>query len=511
MPDSLLVTSCLRFDADRPSFALPLLKDPANTAIRYIQEIDQTSNLVARFRKLEGETENEIPITRWQKSQIGFPQIYCFVDQEGVVWSGTLLELEPILKAFMEEYGSQAGLILQIADLIGTADEKRITRQHMKQVIDERSGSEPARAFYQGSVLRSELWDRLLSEARDADAADQILLSRLHIDVTERSGRIALKSNFVNLESLLMTSVSKIEQELTAEFCTPDAANPINWQLDDEKPNRDREFAAPDWGLKWLNRWYAAENDDRALAKLSREGEFWLLNAAAGVVGWFQVWFELWSLPDSERQERLQKLAVAWLRATEPSDTTWLILWETTLKHCKLHSPEHISSLINLALRWLSQTSGRAGNWASTWRKVWAIAKASKVDEEKTSALGHRWLRQNGPHSGWASIWRTLWDEYKTDNPEAKSELLKIGVSWMRENLRHPGWPSVWLRLWAQQKEAQQADEELSVLALNWLEQGDAGANSWLPVWQALWNESASLRAPLDVIRKRRQASVRQS
>jgi hypothetical protein len=70
----------------------------------------------------------------------------------------------------------------------------------MRRVIHEGSGASAAKAFYEGSVVRATMWDRLVREAWNSRAAKRILQARNKI------------SGYINPDSSIKFDLSALNE-----------------------------------------------------------------------------------------------------------------------------------------------------------------------------------------------------------------------------------------------------------------------------------------------------------
>src|SRR5437870_1787053 len=96
---------------------------------------------------------------------------------------GDLDKLRPLLRDFVASFPNHAAIILQILELIGDPAEKREARHRMRSMVLDSAGTEAAYSFYEGSLLRSALWDHLRAYATDENAARRILGLRSRVGV----------------------------------------------------------------------------------------------------------------------------------------------------------------------------------------------------------------------------------------------------------------------------------------------------------------------------------------
>lgn len=215
---TLTVVGCIPLDVEPIGFGLPVLMDAADSKILAVQKIDELSGRVSGF--LELETPNrEIIHAPGPPVGIGDQQIYAFIDVTRNVALGTVATLRPILKAFAEANPTLAGVNLQISELIGTDQEKKAARARMRIVLLDRQGDESARSFYEGSVLRSVLWGRLLAMAANDDMSRRFIGVRSKLSAKiNANGQIALDLAALTDEDRRAIDVPKLVAEMLLEF-----------------------------------------------------------------------------------------------------------------------------------------------------------------------------------------------------------------------------------------------------------------------------------------------------
>lgn len=216
--DHLPVFAAIKFHQGGTGFALPLLKHPENEQLRLIQEIDEQYDTVTGFRLLDGDTSAEILVRADVISYVGQPQIYVFLKDESV-FAGTLHELEPVLRSFLASPLEHPAVSLQVAELMGTAQEKRGARTLMTRVIAERTGSVAAHSFFGGSILRTELWNHLVAAAPSTTAAKRILLARSRIDGrTNPDGTVTIDLSAIDPSDYNLTSLDLVQSDIASAF-----------------------------------------------------------------------------------------------------------------------------------------------------------------------------------------------------------------------------------------------------------------------------------------------------
>jgi hypothetical protein len=106
---------------------------------------------------------------------------------------------------------------LQIAELVGTVEEKRSARADMYRLVSSSSGSQVGRAFYEGSVLRSALWNILLANASSEESARKIVKMRPRISAKFEGDSIKLDLSAIE-ESDYAISQAAIVKQLESEL-----------------------------------------------------------------------------------------------------------------------------------------------------------------------------------------------------------------------------------------------------------------------------------------------------
>jgi hypothetical protein len=92
-------------------------------------------------------------------------------------------------------------------------------RAQLRRVILESTGQEAAQAFYEGSILRSILWSKLVDAAINADAARRMLHARTKIEVkVGTNGAIELDLSAIDPRDYAGTSAAQLAAELQQEL-----------------------------------------------------------------------------------------------------------------------------------------------------------------------------------------------------------------------------------------------------------------------------------------------------
>ena len=220
----LRVVGCIPLDQGAVGFALPVLMHPTDPPVFAVQEVDEISGRVRGFLVLERQKLPLIHLVANSYVGIGDEQLYAFVVTPDNITVGTLTKLRAVLEQFADANPTRLGLILQIKELIGSDYEKKIARAAMQQLLLEAHGSLSARSFYEGSVLRTVLWSRLLSMATSKEMSKRILRARgkLSAGINE-DGQIVLDLAALSEKDRTSIDSAKLVSEMLREF-EPDPA-----------------------------------------------------------------------------------------------------------------------------------------------------------------------------------------------------------------------------------------------------------------------------------------------
>jgi hypothetical protein len=205
-------------------FAIPTFGHPKDPSVLAIQEIDELTGRIREFRSLE-DSQSPLRHAPTLNASVGEEQVYAFALTSNAVHVGSLESLRPILEDFVKSNPARHSIIVQIKELIGTGPEKKIARARMRTFLLEEQGAAAARSYYEGSVLRSILWNCLLSVAKDTEMAKRILMARGQLSASIKSdGTIALNLSALSESDQLSLDVTKLIAAILLEFePTPDA------------------------------------------------------------------------------------------------------------------------------------------------------------------------------------------------------------------------------------------------------------------------------------------------
>lgn len=209
---------CTTFGKEAIGFALPIFSHQTETHKVTIQEVDEVTGRITSFRSLE---QTDFPSIRANgpSLMVGDKPIYAFFSTAEDVHVGTLDILRPMLEKVAEDSSSRQDLVLQIRELIGSADEKKIARVRMQRQILKEHGIVAARSFYEGSVLQSVMWSCLLSTTTNERMARRILKARPSLSATITStGKITLDLLALSEQDRAAIDSSKLLTMILLEF-----------------------------------------------------------------------------------------------------------------------------------------------------------------------------------------------------------------------------------------------------------------------------------------------------
>jgi hypothetical protein len=220
--NGLQVIECLPFQPGKSGFALPLFAHPVDPNVRLVQEVDEFRNVIAGFKVLDDDlSSSEVSSLFGPAAKIGGDIVHVFITEDGRAYAGTIAELRSILMDYVNHHSERRAVILQIQELIGTGYEKRIARSNMRDVVQRYAGTKSAQAFYQGSTLRTALWQHLLALAPNDAAAKRILAARKRLSAeVDSDGTIKLDLTALAPTDRALFDEQKIVAQLKAEFDT---------------------------------------------------------------------------------------------------------------------------------------------------------------------------------------------------------------------------------------------------------------------------------------------------
>jgi hypothetical protein len=230
----LPVIECLPFRKGKPGFALPLLAHPEYSDLRFVQQVDEYRNFISGFKILEDYALGDAIPVNGPLAAVGGDLVHVFVTENGLPYAGKLNDLCPVMDGFISRHPNEHAVILQIKELVGSDQEKKVARLTMRENIVRSAGASAAGAFYEGDTLRSALWGRLLNFATDAESAARILAVRPRLSATiQQDGSIKLDIGALDVRDAVRIDQEVLRAELLAEFA------PLSSDQTSQMPHHD--------------------------------------------------------------------------------------------------------------------------------------------------------------------------------------------------------------------------------------------------------------------------------
>src|SRR4051794_4533634 len=98
----LALIECLPFQEELGGFALPLFAHPTDSELRLVQEVNEYHNTIERFRVLRDSLQSATAVSNGPRAAIGGSVLHVFLNEDGIPYAGTLRELTPILRTFIQ-------------------------------------------------------------------------------------------------------------------------------------------------------------------------------------------------------------------------------------------------------------------------------------------------------------------------------------------------------------------------------------------------------------------------
>jgi hypothetical protein len=228
---------CQPFGKEQIGFALPIFSHRTDAKKMAIQEVDEITGRVIGFTAIE-QTDGSLIQSDGPSLVVGDEPIYAFMESVDSVHAGTLRFLRATLEKVVAESESRPDLILQIRELIGSAEEKKVARAKMQNSILQAHGTEAARSFYEGSVLRSAMWSCLLSTAHNEKMARRILSVRSSLSASIAStGGITFDLSALTPQDQNAIDQTKLLAKILLEFDPEPSARPTTILSDNYSPD----------------------------------------------------------------------------------------------------------------------------------------------------------------------------------------------------------------------------------------------------------------------------------
>ncbi len=200
-------------------FGMPILSQENETDLLYSQVWDEVSGRITDIRVVDTE-RGEVKACR-QKSivRIGDFRLISFLDHSGLVSIGSVNALRDVLSLAKGMNEADSALVLEIDELIGTADQRKSARARMRVVIENTCGEKTAAVFHEGSVLRSVFWNTLIELAGDPGLASRVIKVRGRLKAyLSDDGSIEFDMSALSSDDLQRFDHDQIRSRITSEF-----------------------------------------------------------------------------------------------------------------------------------------------------------------------------------------------------------------------------------------------------------------------------------------------------
>lgn len=212
----LPVIGCSPYEGGKSGFALPVLVDPDDFSAVLVQEIDEISGKISSFKVVEGDL-TVVALSAAVQAVAGQDPVYAFIDDDGSVHAGTSSQLAGMLRRFAHQNPGRHSVNLQIIELIGTSQEKKVARASMHQTIVKQAGANAAASFY-SATLRSVLWSSLLSLAKSEEVARRILRARSKLSASIENGSLSFDLRAISPDDREAINAQALEDKILLEF-----------------------------------------------------------------------------------------------------------------------------------------------------------------------------------------------------------------------------------------------------------------------------------------------------
>ncbi|BCG84800.1 hypothetical protein MesoLj113c_09100 [Mesorhizobium sp. 113-3-9] len=179
--------------------------------------------------------------------KVGDEQVLAFVTENRSAHIGTVGVISPILRSFISRFPDRHSIVLQVAELIGDQQEKKRARVVMREEVAKTAGARSARAYYEGSALRSAVWTNLLAAAPSAEVARRILSVRARLGASvDANGDLKLDLEVLGASDRALIDEEKLKKAILTEFSIiaeqDDSYRPAMANANDIQTGRVREL-----------------------------------------------------------------------------------------------------------------------------------------------------------------------------------------------------------------------------------------------------------------------------
>lgn len=141
----------------------------------FIQSPDIRSINISEFILVQDFSHEEIlKVSLTLHAEIGDKLIFGFQDDLGAIAIGDLDSLSGFLQSYLST-GLETSAGLQIAELLGSSEEKKKFRTKMANIVELSTGEHASDNFSHSSVFLNALWDKLVSIVSDGSKLSELV------------------------------------------------------------------------------------------------------------------------------------------------------------------------------------------------------------------------------------------------------------------------------------------------------------------------------------------------
>lgn len=200
-----------------PTFALPIISTDGSNDF-FVQTIDEYTGRVTGLTKLDNDDALQIvPAYSLVRVKVGDPPILAFVDRDGNQHIGPVGAITAALKLNLGDQ-TPPYVKVQIAALIGDADDRAKARMATMMAINESSGQAAGRSYISSS-LRLAFWNELEGAAKDQGASNSLRQLRASANAFyNQQGEPEIEVSDIPEELLDGISLDRIREKLFEEY-----------------------------------------------------------------------------------------------------------------------------------------------------------------------------------------------------------------------------------------------------------------------------------------------------